>query len=924
MNLKKNFYPVLLLLVLQFVTQVTIAQDYSTKNINWNNLNNSHDLSISHWGPFSKKYAGISHLNNLSSGMRFDFSVFPGLYRYKASIPNVLLQSDYYPWESNNDLTQYTFRHELEWKDDVYADVQYNIIDSSTVLVAIRCVNNTPLPENIDLNLVSYVDYPENYPDNVIQSSPGISWKNAVDYHTVAMVTKDPKDNLVYDGWIFGEARNSEYIDGRSIGKQFGKDKGNKLTYSVNLNKDQLNGTISVLYRIKGSGNSTFKASGLGNKSIDLKGTGKFEQAAIPYNANAAGSYQVTFESTGGADIEFNGFFMIPEKEKSLPLFSTLAKNFKPEVTENVDMKNMVLKYKDINTHYGISWDNPNGRIREYQNDEMDILLRKTYNNQIYKVFPGNNKGNFADIYIRPVELDSHESKTVYALLCTGSTDYVKNRLGDLEKLKASLIRKEDAKKTREILPEGEKYAFSQKIFKAILMTNILYPIYTQNSYIRHFTPGKFYNSLYTWDAGFIALGMNEINAKMAVECINAYTTPEGNPYAFILHGTPVPVQIYAFFDLWNRTQSKEMLTYFYPRLKKYYEFMAGRYGSSNTRTMKSNMITTWSYFYNTGGWDDYPAQMGVHDQKVESTVAPVANTAHSIRLAKMLRMAAEVLNVKEDIVKYDNDIKIFSDALQKYSWNDTSGYFSYVVHDKNGNPIGKFKDPASGKDFNMGLDGALPLFSGICTPAQETSLIERIFSVNRMWTPSGICVVDQSAPYFKPVGYWNGSVWMPQQWFVWKAMLDIGRPDLAMRIAEKGLTIAKHELDASYASFEYYSAKTGRGAGWHQFGGLSSPIMSWYSTYYKPGTMTAGFEIWIKEQSFNDNLSSYKGSFLFDKATPAHPRSLILCMNPDYKYQVNFNGKNIDINSPYPGLLQITLPATNKDGLLTVTSNAR
>jgi hypothetical protein len=286
-----------------------------------------------------------------------------------------------------------------------------------------------------------------------------------------------------------------------------------------------------------------------------------------------------------------------------------------------------------------------------------------------------------------------------------------------------------------------------------------------------------------------------------------------------------------------------------------------------------------------------------------------------------MLKMAAEVLNEKEDIAKYDSDIKIFSDALQKYSWNEESGYFSYVVHDQNGNPTGKFKDPVSGMDFNMGLDGALPLFSGICTPAQEKSLIERIFSDKRMWTPTGICVVDQSAPYFKSVGYWNGSVWMPQQWFVWKAMLDIGRPDLAKQIADKALTIAKHELDASYASFEYYSAKTGRGAGWHQFGGLSSPLLSWFATYYKPGTSTTGFEILIKEQAFGSDLSSYKGSYSFDKSTPAHPRTVILCMNPDHKYKATYNGKSVNVDSPYPGLLQITLPASNGDGALAVAA---
>ena len=918
--MKKVFIPIILLIILSFSGPEVRAQDYSLKNVSWKKLNNSHDLLISPWGPFSKKYAGISHLQEMKSGIRFDFSVFPGLYRYKPSIPNVQMQSDYYPWECNNDLTQYTFRHELEWKDDVYADVQYNIIDSSTVLVAIHCVNNTSLPENMDLNLMSYIDYPENYPENKIESSSPTLWKNAVDYQSLVMAQKDVRENLVYDGWIRGEARSSEYIDGRCIGKIFGKDKGNKVTYAVTLNGDQLNGSINVLYRLKGNTAGAFKASGLGNNRIILKNTGKFEQATVPFTATNAGSYPLTFESEGGSDVEFNGFFIVPDKEKILPQVTPLDKNFKPEVTENIDMKNVILKYKDIATCYGIGWDNDNAVVREFKNDEVDILLRKQYNNHTYKVFPGNDKGNFSNVYIRPVELDSHESKTVYAMICTGNYDNVKKRLNDLEQLKV-LAKREDSKKVTDILPDGEKYAFSQKIFKAILMTNILYPIYTQNGYIRHFTPGKFYNSLYTWDGGFIALGLNEINAKLAIECINSYTTEADNQYAFIQHGTPIPVQIYAFFDLWNRTQSREMLAYFYPRLKKYYEFMAGSYGSSDTRRLKSNMLATWSYFYNTGGWDDYPAQMGVHEQKLTNSVAPVANTAHSIRLAKMLRMAAEVLHEKDDIVQYDKDIKAFTDALQKNSWNEASGYFSYVEHDKNGFPTGKFKDPKSGLDFNMGLDGALPLFSGICTPAQETSLIERIFSDKRMWTPSGICVVDQSAPYFKPVGYWNGSVWMPQQWFVWKAMLDIGRPDLAMRIAEKALTLAKHELDASYASFEYYSAKTGRGAGWHQFGGLSSPIMAWFSSYYKPGTVTAGFEIWIKEQAFNDHLSSYKGSFAFDKATSPHPRTLILCMNPGYQYRVNFEGKNLDVNSPYPGLLQITLPATNKDGSLVVTS---
>lgn len=898
------------------IPAMLIAQ--KKKSGKFDRLNDTHDMLLSPWGPYSKRYAGISHIPEFKSGIRFDFSVFPGLYRYKPSVPHVLLQSDYFPWESNNDLTKYTFRHELLWKDEAYSDVTYRVIDSATVLVAIRCVNNTALPQYMDVNLMSYLDYPENYPVNTMRLSGSSIWKNAVDYQSLVFAKKGLRDNLVQDGWIAGEARAAEYIDGRSIGSIFGNTKGNKITYSIALKNDQLKGRISILYRMKSGSSQTFYTRGLTTEALRLKGTGKFEQISIPYHAAKVGTQLLSFEAEGGSAVEFNGFFIIPEKEASAEIIA-LEKKFKPAITENIDAKNVILKYQEIAGYYGISWDDAHGIVREFRNDELDYYFKRHVNNHTTKTFIGNDKGNFANVYIRPVELDAHEEKTVYALVCTGNYEYVKKRLGNLNEIKNKVLQGDEKPVVAEVLPEGKKYEFSQKILKATLLTNIMYPVYTADSYIRHFTPGKWYNSLYTWDSGFIAVGLNEISTELAAECINVYTTPEGNQNAFIQHGTPYPVQVYAFFDLWNKTQSKDALAYFYPRLKKYYAFMAGRYGSSNTRRLKSNMLTSWDYFYNSGGWDDYPPQVTVHEQKATKTVAAVANNSYSIRIAKMLRLAAQALKKESDIAEYDNDIKLFSDALQKYSWNDTAGYFSYVVHDEQGNATGHFKDPLSGKDHNMGLDGAYPLLAGICTPEQEEKLIEKIFSPQHMWTPSGICVVDQSAPYFKPVGYWNGSVWMPHQWFVWKAMLDLGRPDLARRIAQKALDIFKNEVDNSYATFEYFSAKTGRGAGWHQFGGLSAPVLSWFSAYFKPGTVTAGFEIWIKDQTFNPAQSEYKANLSLDQTTLARQRSLLVCMNPAFQYQVTLNGKIIKAESPYSGLLQITLPASNKDAALSI-----
>lgn len=63
---------------------------------------NDHDItSLRSWGPYSKRYAGISHIPDINKGIRFDFSVMPGYYRNRQLVPHVLFESSYYPWEVN-------------------------------------------------------------------------------------------------------------------------------------------------------------------------------------------------------------------------------------------------------------------------------------------------------------------------------------------------------------------------------------------------------------------------------------------------------------------------------------------------------------------------------------------------------------------------------------------------------------------------------------------------------------------------------------------------------------------------------------------------------------------------------------------------------------------------------------------------------
>ncbi|UKT65028.1 MGH1-like glycoside hydrolase domain-containing protein [Pedobacter mucosus] len=843
--------------------------------------------------------------------MRFDFFVVPGYYRNKVLIPNVLFESGYFPWYADSAKGHYVYRYELEWKDQVYVDVDYQVMRNNTVICLIRCVNRTKLPQNLSLNLMGSMNYPEIWPKNKVAASSAGSWINAVDYRDLKFASPHPKDNLVTDGLMRGETRSADFIGGSALTKRFCELAGNQVSYKIPGGMKK--GFITLVYLAGEQSVSRLSGPGLLEKEIVLRGTGKLSTLEVPFDSK--GTSSLVLRSLAGDGLELNGIFF-SGRSGQMPALEDNQKIAAPEVSADAAKRQLILKYRDASGYYGISWDKALFKIREIRNDELDVFFRKMVHNHVDSILRGNNLGHFENVFIRPLELPAESELNLRCLVTYGKDpNQVRQTIDSLDLFKSALM---DSAASGSYLSSGQPYAFSQKLLRAALAENIVYPIYTQRNYIRHFTPGKWWNSLYTWDSGFIALGLNETDLNSALECINAYTTPSGSQSAFIHHGSPVPVQVYALLDALNKTQSKAAAQYFYPRLKRYYAFLSGSMGSSTTRKLSSNILKTWDYFYNSGGWDDYPAQVAVHEQKLESSVTPVITTAQCIRFAKILRMMARATGNRADLPLYDKDIRTFSASLQQYAWNPESGYFSYLRHDQSGKPEGPLRY-SDGNDYNMGLDGAYPLMAGICDSAQQSILLAKIFSPRHMWTPSGLGVVDQSAPYFRKDGYWNGSVWMPHQWFMWKTMLDLGRPDLAMQIASTGLEVFKKETDNSYYTFEHYLAQNGRGAGWHQFSGLSTPLLSWYNACYKQGTITTGFEILLQESTFKEDFSGYEGELIFDESTPAHSRSIMVCLNPSKRYHAFFNGKELRLVQPYPGLLYVTLPGANKSGKIII-----
>ena len=772
--------------------------------MNYNALAGTHDLSLPEWGPYGKRFFGISHIADHRRGTRFDFTVIPAIYRRQLAVPDALRPAGYLPWSVSPDLKNYCYRQQLEWKDRIYCDVSFAEIDAHSRLVACECVNHSELDTDFALHFLSSL-VPNGKPlnCNAPYAKPHLLSGNG----------------LVFDCLKPGEVRMDGVVDGSAYRLK----PGEKAEISL-----PAHGTLWLRAAVEGK---ALLRTSLG--TFELCGDGAFQ------------TYRLREDFSGGK------FFAETDSELKIDVFSVADQepeffgdtlSPRPEFSEGALPDSRIIRYPGLPHAYGVRWDFPDAFTRRYAVDDFNSIL--LYKDGVHMPHLGTwgdrgGKDCHLDIFLQPVRVEAGASRTVYAIVADGSETELAERLAFPFERAPEHCRA--ARNSYLRIPESPM-SFSQERMSSVVLTNVVYPTYVEGRFVRHHTPGRCWNSLYTWDSGFIGLGLMEIDMLRAVENLNAYTTDPGNPdNAFVLHGTPVPVQIYLFFELWNRTCDRALLEYFYPRLKQYYDYLAGHAPRSTTRRgSREPMIRTWDYFYNTGGWDDYPPQHAAHPGHL--SVIPCVGTSHVIRCAKMLRMLAAELGT-DDAGYYDADIRDLSVSLQQYAWDAESGYFGYVDHDEAGNPTGIYRH-GSGVNFNMGLDGVMPLEAGAVTPEQAELLWERLSSPEHCWSDAGLSTVDRSAPYYRTDGYWNGCVWMPYQWFFWKTALNDGRSGFAWRIAETALRLWEREVRASYACCEHFSISSGRGCGWHHFSALSAPVLNFHAAYYSPGTLTSGYDV--------------------------------------------------------------------------------
>lgn len=898
------------------------------------------------WGPFSKKYAGISNIakHEKYSGIRFDLSVAPAISGFDIRVPNVTLPSAYHPWLCNEDYSFYSYRYDLQWKDKAYADVSYTKLTDNSILIRTEIVNNTDIIKNCVVNYFSSIEYPQDIYTEVSLPKCCVHW-DAVEYEQYLYATPRPWDEQNADGRKKGEFLDKSFVGGKGLGDRtekwhmphrviepFGAEKGDMVQYKVNVNSNFENATLAIRYRtsdiyyeqgkqvgvhyINSNKTATFTLNG---NEILLPACNTPEIVFVSLGKVKKGELILEFVSQGTGAAEFDFFAITDESSKDEIKVFQKPVSFVPQIKNEKCDKGYIstLKYDEIDGEYCLRVFDDNTRFREIETGALEDCMTARLSNadetfdDVTESFTGafnrkhSDEGFFHNAISHTIFIEPGCTKVQYAVISKGKADYLDE--SEYEKLY------QDAKKTAidiKLNPSGEKYKLSNQILAATVMTNVVYPIYKHGDYIIHHTPGKRWDCLYTWDSGFIGLGMNEIAPKFADYIIDTYLSDENNrDYAFLHHGSPVPVQIYQLYEMLQKANDKEHLLSYYPRARLYYRFLAGKIRGSTTAKFKSGLLTTYDYFYSTSGMDDYPAQVAMMKQSLRDKASPVITTSQVIRFGKILAIMADKLGFESDAAEYKKDIKSLTDSLNKYSWDEDSGYYSYVLHDENYEPT-KIFTTDSGENLNKGLDGIYPIIAGACDENQRSKIISHLTNDNEMHSPFGISAVDMTAGYYKVNGYWNGNIWFPHQWFIFKSMLDLGEKDIARDIAHMALNIWKREVDDTYYTFEMVNTVTGCGGWFHNFGGLSTPINMWAKAYYSPGTVNVGFDTYIEKRSFNDEYTSAEIAFTYYGDSSKF--SLLAVMGEGKNYTATLDEENIQFEN-IDGCLQFTLSSDYK-----------
>lgn len=861
-----------------------------------------HDCSLGPWGPYNKRYFGISHLPG-AEGVRVDWIVVPELHRRRFAVPSALREAGYLPWQADPELKDYSYLQQILEKDELYADIRFQVSGNQGFKVTVTLVNQTGLAHDVRLHLATGLQsfatgswLPQPICSGTVKLPAQSCWVDALDYAEAGVAELQGCAGLANDARRQGEVLQDGLVDGQGMRWAAGRTENAFARYRLPPGKKWK----SLQIRAVSSAEDIRAELQMGKKRVKVMLKSGMLGDAVRLE-DAEEDFILRFP--GNQERVLDGFVLNGSDDPSAEVIFP-DWNAPPQVTG--EQESSEIRWPALPEGYRVSGEG-GMRVRRLIGD-LEACLLLSMHNHVSPQIEAQGPGEYVEFILPMISVPAAgqvtQSFTVGVNASAGNQPASGLKVQPLPQTSIT----------------GDADTFGVERLAAVLFTNVVYPVRIKGRNIRHYPPGRWWDSLYTWDCGFIGLGMAEISPRRAVEMLNTYLTEEDDTEcAFVHHGSPVPVQFYLYFDLWQKTQDREMLAFFYPRLRKYLLYLAGKDERSPTRPFAHHLLQTWKLFYNSGGWDDYPPQQYLTNHEDErDRVCPMVVTSHVAAACGIMEFAAVELGLPAD--EWQFLAEAMQQSMEQYAWDPESGLYGYVKHDNAGNPAGLLHHDASGESFNRGLDGAAPLLAGGCAPERADAVWGALEDEKRFLTAIGLSTVDMQAPYYSREGYWNGAVWIPYQYLFFRSALDYGRSAFALKLAERVLACWERETRDAYACFEHFMIDSGRGAGWHHFGGLSSPVLNLFAALAVPGRLTTGFRTLISEQQWSGDLHRLECRLKVRPVKGGTPPVCMVCVPGTGHVQVNLDGETVSAGCLRPGLLTVSLKASANPQHLTVS----
>lgn len=181
------------------------------------------------------------------------------------------------------------------------------------------------------------------------------------------------------------------------------------------------------------------------------------------------------------------------------------------------------------------------------------------------------------------------------------------------------------------------------------------------------------------------------------------------------------------------------------------------------------------------------------------------------VREAMSLEEMALALGKADEAREWEQQASVSVQKINQKMWDPATGFY-FNVNRNDGSFSYKIQDDLKIRE----IIGFLPLWAGIPDREQAHLLVRNLLDTNQFWRRFGIPSLSAADPYYCPIGYWNGPVWVQWNYLIFRGLKEYGYYYEAHQLSNKVLDNMIHHLKKDHTFWEFYSADDYQ-AGWNR-----------------------------------------------------------------------------------------------------------